>query len=59
MSNLAITFIFILFLVEKSLATINCLLVCPQGQKNIENRFSAKDISRDNSMRGVRICCWF
>ena len=27
---------FILFLVEKSLAKINCLLVCPQGQKNID-----------------------
>jgi hypothetical protein len=33
----------ILFLVEKSPVNINCLfaclLVCPQGQKNIEHRF--------------------
>ncbi len=57
----------ILFLVEKSPVNINCLfaclldwlLVCPQGQKNIKNQFWGKDISRGNSMRRVRIWCWF
>ena len=33
-------FFIILFLVEKSLARINCLLVCPQGPKNISPKKS-------------------
>ena len=52
----------ILFLIEKSPVNINCLFVgslaclsVRRVKKNIEDRFSRKDISRGNSMRGLRI----
>ena len=32
-----------------------CLIVCPQGQKNIETRFTGNNMSWGFSMRGTRI----
>ncbi len=46
---------FILFLVEKSLANIICLLVCPQRQKNIDfSRWLLLAIDGPNTV-GLRV----